>query len=89
MDNTVLGIIVFFGFWHIFLIVIPIGNVLRAKISLQSRLAWCAVLILIPFAGVVTMHFLYGTGLFHRTLYEVSVADERARSGTLAPRDDE
>ena len=89
MDNTLIGILVFFGFWHLFLILVPLRNVMRAKISLQSRIAWCAILVLVPFIGVVIMHFLYGTGLFYRSLYEVSAEDERARSGTLAPRDDD
>ena len=84
MDNTLLGALVFFAFWHLFLIVIPVRNVVSAKISLKSRIAWCGLLVLIPFIGVIIMHFLYGTGLFHRTLYEASSADERARSGTLA-----
>jgi len=87
MNNTILGVLVFFGFWHLFLIVIPLRNVVRAKISVNSRIAWCALLVFIPFIGVILMHFLYGTGLFHRTLYEVNSADERARSGTLAPDD--
>ena len=89
MNNTTIGILVFFGFWHLFLIAIPLRNVLRAKISATSRFVWCAILVLIPFLGVVIMHFLYGTGLFYRSLYQVSAADERARSGTLAPRDDD
>lgn len=87
MENTTIGILVFFGFWHLFLIAIPLRNVARAKISRKSRIAWCALLVFVPFIGVVIMHFLYGTGLFYRTLYEVSSADERARSGTLAPDD--
>ena len=89
MDNTILGVVVFFGFWHLFLIAIPLRNVLRAKISAPSKIAWCAILVLTPFLGVVIMHFLYGTGLFYRSLYQVSSTDERARSGTLAPRDDD
>ena len=87
MDNTILGGLVFFGFWHLFLIVIPLRNVARAKISLKSRIAWSALLVFAPFIGVIVMHFLYGTGLFQRTLYEVNSADERARSGTLVPDD--
>ncbi len=87
MENTTIGILSFFGFWHVFLIVIPLKNVARAKISLASRLTWSAILVFVPFIGVVIMHFLYGTGLFHRSLYEVSPAEERARSGTLAPDD--
>ena len=87
MENTTIGLLGFFGFWHLFLIVIPLRNVARAKISRASRITWCALLVFVPFIGVVIMHFLYGTGLFHRTLYEVSSADERARSGTLAPDD--
>ena len=89
MSNTILGVLVFFGFWHLFLIAIPLRNVLRAKISAPSKWVWCGILVLIPFIGVVVMHFLYGTGLFHRSLYQVSAADERARSGTLAPNDDD
>lgn len=89
MDRTILGIVVFFGFWHLFLIAIPLRNVLRTRISTPSKIAWCAILVLIPFLGVVIMHFLYGTGLFYRSLYQVDAASERARSGTLAPRDDE
>ena len=87
MDNTIPGALVFFGFWHLFLIVIPFRNVARGTISLKSRIAWCALLVFIPFIGVSVMHFLYGTGLFQRTLYEVNSADERARLGTLAPND--
>jgi hypothetical protein len=89
MSNVWLGMLVFFGFWHLFLIAIPLRNVLRTKISRQSKVVWCAILILLPFIGVVIMHFLYGTGLFYRSLHQVSAAEERARSGTLAPRDDD
>ena len=89
MDNTLLGIVVFFGFWHLFLIAIPLRNVLRTKISTASKITWCAILLLVPFVGVVIMHFLYGTGLFYRSLYQIDSASERARSGTLAPGDDD
>ena len=87
MDKSLIGALVFFGFWHLYLVLVPVRNVMRARISLQSRLFWSAVLLFIPFLGVAVMHFFYGTGLLHKGGYELSAAEERARSGTLAPDD--
>lgn len=39
---------------------------------------------LLPVLGVAIMHFRYKIGLFNGKAYEVSSAEERARSGTLA-----
>jgi hypothetical protein len=89
MDNALIGFLVVFGFLHFLLVVIPVMNVLQTKISIKSKLAWCGVILFLPLIGVAIMHFRYKTGLFQGKAYEVSAAEERARSGTLAPRDDD
>lgn len=89
MDNAFIGFLVIFIPLHVLLIMIPITRTLRAGISAKSKILWCGFLLLIPLIGVALFHFKYRTSLFQGKLYEVSAAEERARSGTLAPRDDD
>ena len=89
MDSALLGFLIVAGVLHLLFVVIPLMSVVRAPISTGSKLAWCVILLCLPFVGVAIMHFKYGIGLFQGRLYEISAAEERARSGTLAPRDDD
>ena len=85
MSSALLGFLVVFGFLHLLLIAIPLVTVLRASISIKSKIIWSAIVVLLPILGVAIMHFRYRIGLFHGKAYEISAAEERARSGTLAP----
>jgi len=87
MSNALTGFMVFFGVSHCLLITIPILNTLQASLSAKSKLFWCLFLLLLPLAGVAIFHFRYRSSLFQGKAYEISAAEERARSGTLAPRD--
>jgi len=87
MSNALIGFLFVFGVFHLLLVAIPIMSVFQATISVKSKIAWCGVIVLLPFIGVAIMHIRYGTGLFQGKNYEVSAADERARSGTLTPGD--
>ncbi len=89
MDNALMGFLVVFGAFHLILVAIPITNTLQASISGTSKLFWSLFLMLLPLIGVAIFHFRYRTSLFHGKTYEISAAEERARSGTLAPRDDD
>ena len=89
MNSALLGFLGIFIPIHVLLIVIPISNTLRAAISAKSKMLWCGFLLLVPVFGAAVFHFKFRTGLFQGKAYEVSAADERARSGTLAPRDDD
>ena len=87
MGSALIGLLVVFGGGHLILIIVPLINTLRASISVTSKLIWCAFLVLIPFVGVYVFHRKFASSLFHGQGYEVSAAEERARSGTLAPDD--
>ncbi len=89
MGNALLGFLIVFSVFHLLLVAIPIMNTLKGSISGKSKLFWCLFLILLPFIGAATFHFRYRASLFHVKTYEISAAEERARSGTLAPRDDD
>jgi len=87
MDKALVGFLIVFGSIHFLLVAIPVINTLKANISTNSKIAWCALLLLLPFIGAAIMHFRYKIGLFHGDVYEISAAEERARSGTMAPHD--
>lgn len=87
MSNAITGFMVIFGVSHCLLVAIPIANTLQASISARSKLFWSLFLLLLPLAGVAIFHFRYRSSLFQGKTYEISAAEERARSGTLAPRD--
>jgi hypothetical protein len=89
MDSALIGFLVVFGAFHILLVAVPIMNTLRAPISLKSKIFWCLFLIFLPLIGVAIFHFKYRASLFRGKTYEISAAEERARSGTLAPRDED
>ena len=89
MDTALLGFLVIFGTFHLLLIVMPVMRVFQAPISVKSKIAWCALVILVPIIGVAIMHFRYRIGLFHGPKYERGAADIRASSGTLSPDDRE
>jgi hypothetical protein len=89
MDKTLIGFLVVFGVSHLLLVAIPITKTLQASIPGKSKLFWCLFLVLLPFIGVTIFHFRYRVSLFQGESYEISAAEERARSGTLAPRDDD
>jgi len=88
MDNVLIGFLVILIPIHVLLIWIPITSTLRATISAKSKILWCGFLLFLPLLGVAVFHFNYRTSLFQGKVYEISAAEERARSGTLAPRDD-
>ena len=87
MNNALIGFLVVFIPIHVLLITIPITRTVRTAISAKSKILWCGFLLFFPLIGVAVFHFKYRTSLFQGKVYEVSAAEERARSGTLAPRD--
>lgn len=89
MDSALIGFLIVFGAFHLLLVVPPIMNTFKASISAKSKIFWCLFLMLLPLIGVLIFHFRYRASLFHGKTYEISAAEERARSGTLAPRDDD
>ena len=89
MESALIGFLVVFGAFHVLLVAVPIINTFQASISGKSKLFWILFLILLPLIGVAIFHFRYRASLFHGKTYEISAAEERARSGTLAPRDDD
>jgi hypothetical protein len=89
MDNVLIGFLVILIPIHVLSIWIPITSTLQATISAKSKLLWCGFLLFLPLLGVAVFHFKYKTSLFQGKVYEISAAEERARSGTLAPHDDD
>ncbi|NKB76406.1 MAG: hypothetical protein GKR96_05010 [Gammaproteobacteria bacterium] len=87
MSSAVIGFLVVFGIVHMMLITIPILDVVKAPFSLRDRLIWVLLLLLLPVIGVGLYRFIYRSSLSNGTGYEVSAAEERARSGTLSPQD--
>ena len=87
MTKALFGFLVLVGSIHLFLIVIPVKDTLQAPISAKSKLAWCLFLILLPIIGAFIFHRWFKSGAYQGKTYEISAADERARSGTLSPDD--
>ena len=89
MDKALVGFLVVFGAFHLILVAVPVMNTLQASISGKSKLFWSLFLVLLPLIGVAIFHFRFRASLFQGETYEISAAEERARSGTLAPRGDD
>lgn len=87
MDNALIGFLAVIGILHLFLVAVPLKDTLRAPISAQSKLAWSLFLLLLPLVGAFVFHRLFRSGAYQGENYEISAAEERARSGTLAPDD--
>lgn len=87
MDSALFGFLVIFIPIHVLLIAIPISRTLRVPISVKSKMIWCGFLLFIPFLGAAVFHYKFKPGLYQGEPYEINAAEERARSGTLAPRD--
>ncbi len=87
MSKALIGFIAVVGIVHLFLVVIPLRDTLRARISTQSKLAWISFLLLLPFVGAFVFRYFFNSGAYQGDNYEISAAEERARSGTLAPDD--
>lgn len=85
MDNALIGFLAVIGILHLFLVAVPLKDTLRAPISAQSKLAWSLFLLLLPLVGAFVFHRLFRSGAYQGENYEISAAEERARSGTLAP----
>ena len=89
MSKALIGFLVLVGSVHLFLIVVPVKDTLQASISVKSKIAWCLFLILLPIIGAFVFHRWFKSGAYQGKAYEISAADERARSGTLSPDDSE
>ena len=89
ISSAWVGFLIVFGAIHALLIAVPVTNTLQASISWKSKLFWCLFLLLLPLIGVAIFHFRYKASLFRGKAYEISAAEERARSGTLSPGDDD
>ena len=89
MSRSLIGFLAVIGIIHLFLIVIPLKDTLQASISKKSKLAWCLFLLLLPVIGAFVFHRWFKSGAYQGENYEISPADERARSGTLSPGDDD
>ena len=87
MGKELIGFLTLSGIAHFLLIAVPIIDTLQASISWKSKIFWCLFLLFLPLLGVAIFHFRYKTSLFQGKVYEISAAEERARSGTLTPRD--
>ena len=87
MDNTLLGIMLVLGIPHILFIIIPVRTTLNSSISVFSKSLWCVFLVFLPLIGAALFHYRFRSGLFQGQQYEVSAAEERARSGTFSPDD--
>ena len=89
MSKEMIGFLTVFAGFHLVLVCIPVINTLRTRISIKSKLFWCAFLLLLPIVGAYVFHRRFRSSLFQDKPYEISAAEERARSGTRAPRDDD
>ena len=87
MNNALVGFLGLAGIIHVFLVVIPLKDTLQASISAGSKLGWCLFLVLLPFIGAFVFHRCFASGAYQGDTYEISAAEERARSGTLSPDD--
>ena len=89
VPDAIKGFLIVGGIVHLFLVLIPIRGTLRAKISKRSKLVWCLFLLLLPLIGVALFHYRFRSSVFQGKGYEISAEEERSRSGTLAPHDDD
>jgi hypothetical protein len=89
MSKALIGLLAVIGIIHLFLIVIPIKDTLQSPISLKSKVAWCFFLASLPVIGAFVFHRWFKSGAYQGSNYEISPAEERARSGTLSPDDND
>ena len=89
MTKALIGFLAVTGIVHLFLIVIPLKDTIQAPISIKSKVSWCLFLIFLPIIGAFVFHRLFKSGAYQGKSYEISAAEERARSGTLSPDDHE
>ena len=87
MNKSLIGFITVVGIFHLFLIVIPVKDTLQAPISVKSKIFWCCFLVFLPIIGAVVFHRQFKSGAYQGKNYEISAAEERARSGTFSPDD--
>ena len=87
MSKSLIGFVAVIGIVHLFLIVIPLKDTLQACISTKSKVAWSLFVILLPIIGAFVFHRWFKSGAYQGKNYEISAAEERARSGTLSPDD--
>lgn len=87
MSKALIGFLAVLGIAHLFLIVFPVKDTLQAPISARSKAAWCLFLVLLPIIGAFVFHRWFKSGAYQGKQYEISPAEERARSGTLSPDD--
>lgn len=87
MSDALTGFLIWIGIIHFFLVLIPVIGTIKSKISVQSKLAWCLFLLLLPLIGVAVFHFYFRSSVFRGKVHEISAEEERSRSGTMAPRD--
>jgi hypothetical protein len=84
MSNALKGILIVSAIAHLFLIVVPFINTLYASISKKSKLAWCAFLLFLPFAGAAIFHFRYRDSIFqeedHKTKRALIEAERQKHS---------
>lgn len=88
MSDAMTGFLIWAGIIHFFLVVIPVIGTIKSVISVQSKIAWCLFLLLLPLIGVAVFHFYFRSSIFRGKIYHISATEERSRSGTLAPGDD-
>jgi uncharacterized membrane protein YjfL (UPF0719 family) len=89
MTKALIGFFAVIGIVHLFLIVIPLKDSLQASIPIKSKAFWCSFLMLLPIIGAFVFHCLFKSGAYQGKNDEISAAEERARSGTLSPDDNE
>ena len=89
MTKALIGFLAVTGIVHLFLIVIPLKDTIQAPISIKSKVLWCLFLIFLPIIGAFVFHRLFKSGAYQGKIYEISAAEERARTGTLSPDDHE
>ncbi|MEM7208620.1 MAG: hypothetical protein AAF434_12415 [Pseudomonadota bacterium] len=88
MDKALIGFIVIFGFFHVLLIVVPISDTLKAKISPKSKLIWITFLVLLPFFAVAYFHFRFRSSMYQGKPYEPTAHDLGAISPTKGSNKD-
>ena len=75
MDKALTGFLAVFGFLHLLLVVVPVMTTLRASITTNSKIMWCAFLVFVPFIAVLIFHFRFRTSLFLGKKWDPSAHD--------------
>jgi hypothetical protein len=89
MTKALIGFLAEIGIVHLFLVVIPLKDTIQSTISIKSKVFWCSFLIFLPVIGAFVFHRLLKSGAYQGKNYEISAAEERARTGSLSPDDKE